>query len=135
MGVLYRILPKVGPLKPLSFKAPTPKAEALYATSFKDARARYAAALGAVRRGSLDLSNVNFDIGRTSPHGMYSLADKTYADLLERLAKQKFAGIPPALRRNITAYYAGGGKPIDAKERKRAERVENHLVEMQAAAR
>ena len=31
LGVLYRILPKVGPLKPLSFKAPTPEAAELFA--------------------------------------------------------------------------------------------------------
>jgi Zinc dependent phospholipase C len=135
VGVFYRILPKVGPLKPLSFKAPTPGAQTLFERSFKDTRARYAAALAAVRRQALDLPNVNFDIGRPGAHGTYALADKTYADLLERYAERKFAGMPPALRRNITAYYAGGlNNSADSKERRRAERVERHLVEMRASA-
>ena len=42
-GVLYRILPKIGPLKPLSFKAPNAEAAALFAQSFRDATARFRA--------------------------------------------------------------------------------------------
>jgi len=135
VGVLYRILPKVGPLKPLKFKSPTPDAERLFMASFRDARARYASTLAAVGRRSLDLANLNFDIGQPSAHGTYSLADKTYADLLGRLAQQKFASVPPALRRDITAYYAKGRESNDSKERRRAERIEKQLVELQAAAR
>src|SRR5262245_11173116 len=33
VGTFYRVVPKIGPLKPLKFKLPTPDAEALFATS------------------------------------------------------------------------------------------------------
>ena len=86
---LYRLLPKIGPLKPLSFKAPTPEAERLFADSFKDTRARYARALDELRAGHLQLPNTNFDTGRPAKRGEYSLADKTYDELDKRLARAK----------------------------------------------
>jgi Zinc dependent phospholipase C len=45
IAFIYRILPKIGPLKPLSFKAPTLEAEKLFTNSLRDTRARYTAAL------------------------------------------------------------------------------------------
>jgi zinc dependent phospholipase C len=86
---VYRLLPKIGPLKPLSFKAPTPEAEALFVDSFRDARARYARALEAVRAGRLDLPNTNFDTGRPARPGEYSLADETVAELQKRLRQRQ----------------------------------------------
>jgi len=136
VGVFYRLLPKVGPLRPLQFKTPTPEAQALFEASFKDARARYGQALAQVGRRSLDLANVNFDIGRSSAHGAYKLADDTYAELLDRLARRKFAGVPQALSRDIAAYYARTADPsAGSKERRRADRIAKQLVEMRAAAR
>jgi Zinc dependent phospholipase C len=136
MGAFYRVLPKVGPLRPLRFRTPTPEAQTLFEASFKDARGRYAQALEEVRRRSLNLANLNFDVGRQTVHGSYKLADDTYAELLDRLARRKFAGVPQALRRNIAAYYARiADPPAGSKERRRAERIERQLVEMQAAAR
>jgi hypothetical protein len=136
VGAFYRVVPKIGPLKPLKFKLPTAEAEALFAASFKDAQARYAAALAAVGHRSFDLANVNFDIGRTNVHGGYSLADETYADLLSRLARQRFRGVPTALRRDIAAYYSQtvvADRP--SKASRRTERIEKQLVELQAASR
>src|SRR4029078_12317529 len=45
VAFLYRLVPKIGPLKPLSFKTPTPEAERLFAESFKDTRARFGSSL------------------------------------------------------------------------------------------
>src|SRR5581483_8805433 len=61
LAFLYRLLPKIGPLRPLSFKTPTPQAEALFEQSFRDTRARYARALEAVGEHRLDLPNTDFD--------------------------------------------------------------------------
>src|SRR5262249_14379036 len=33
LGILYRLVPKIGPLKPLSFTTPTPEAEELFTAS------------------------------------------------------------------------------------------------------
>jgi hypothetical protein len=53
LAFLYKLLPKVGPLRLLEFKAPTKEAEALFLASFKDTRERYRAALDALGRGRL----------------------------------------------------------------------------------
>ncbi len=133
--VFYKLLPKVGPLKPLTFKTPTPQAETLFAVSFKDVRARYAAALDAVARGRLDLPNTDFDTGKRSGYGEYPLADKTYAELLKRLSRQQFANIPTALRRNITAYYAATPtSTITRKEQQQRDKIQKHLAAMRVAA-
>jgi hypothetical protein len=129
LAFLAKLLPKIGPLRGLQFKAPTAEAEKLFLESFKGTRDRYAAALDALARGRLDLPNTDFDTGKPSAHGEYALADETYADLLHRLAGHRFAGIPDALRKNITAFYATAPLPtVSKKERKRAEEIRKDLA-------
>ena len=84
LGFIYRIVPKIGPLKPLSFKAPTPEAEKLFTDSLADTQSRYAAALSAAGGGRLNLANTNFDTGRPFTPGEYVLADETFAELMKR---------------------------------------------------
>ncbi len=131
LAFLYKLLPKIGPLRPLSFKAPTADAEAFFTASLKQTRTRYAAALEEVREGRLALTNTDFDTGKPSAFGEYSLSDDTYCELLRRLADRQFADVPAALRTNITSYYAGLDKAkMDRKERKRAQKIEKMLATM-----
>jgi hypothetical protein len=133
LALLYKVLPKVGPLSVLQFKAPTPAAEALFLGSINDTRGRYRAALDAVGAGRINLANTDFDTGKPSVHGEYALADDTYAELLHRLAKRKFAGIPDALRGNIIAFYAAApNRTASRKERKRAAEVREDLAALAA---
>jgi hypothetical protein len=129
---LYKLLPKVGPLKPLSFDAPTPQAEQLFRASLDHTRERYRAELVALRAGRLSLSNTDFDTGKPSAHGEYELADETYADLLERLADRRFVNVPDALARNVLAYYDAA--PDRVSSRKEAKRMK-HITERLAALR
>jgi hypothetical protein len=129
LGVLYKLLPKIGPLRPLKFEAPTPESERLFLASFQDTRERYQTSLQAVSRGRLSLPNTNFDTGKLSAHGEYALADDTYAELLDRLAGRQFAGVPPGLRKNIAAFYAAAPDRISGKkERKRIEKIRRQLT-------
>ncbi len=129
LAFLYRLLPKVGPLKPLQFKAPTKEAEALFLESFKTTRERFRSALDALGRGRLDLPNTDFDTGKPSAHGEYSLADETYAELLGRLTRHDAAAVPDALRQNINAFYAAApSRMSDRKERKRATKIREQLT-------
>jgi hypothetical protein len=105
LAFLYKLLPKIGPLKPLSFKAPTPETEAMFTRSFEDARQRYARALEAVRDRRLDLANTDFDTGRPSAPGEYQLADKTYRELRKRLEKKHYATASPALRADLDRFF------------------------------
>jgi Zinc dependent phospholipase C len=135
LGVLYRLLPKVGPLRPLSFKAPTPQTEALFLESLKETREQYRNDLAALSAGRLNLANTDFDTGKQSAHGEYELADETYAGLLDRLAGRKFADVPDALRNNINRYYGAPGTVagVSRKERQRADKIKQQLAALNAA--
>ncbi len=129
LAFLYKLLPKVGPLRPLKFQVPTKEAEALFLASFKDTRERYRAALDALGRGRLDLPNTDFDTGKPSAHGEYALADETYDELLHRLNDQHLAGVTSALKKNINAFYANASLPVSSrKERKRAATIKAELA-------
>ena len=129
LGVLYRMLPKVGPLKPLAFKAPTPEAAELFAQSFRDATARFRAEVNDLKDRKFEFRNTNFDTGQPSRFGDYSLADEAYGELLERLSDHKFQAMPVALTRNIVAFYGDGPGPSikDKKVRKRWTKAERAL--------
>jgi len=129
LAFLYKLLPKIGPLKGLQFKAPTPEAEALFLESLRDTRDRYRRGLEAVGAGRLDLINSDFDTGKPSAHGEYPLADETSAELLHRLAERQFAGVPDDLRRNLVAFFAAApNRTASRKERKQLERVRRELT-------
>ena len=133
LALLYKLLPKVGPLGGLKFEAPTPAAEALFLASLEDTRGRYRAGLAAAGAGRLDLANTDFDTGQPSAHGEYALADDTYAELLHRHADRKFAGVTAALRRNISAFYAAAPHRVaDRKEQKRLEKIREELAALAA---
>ena len=133
LALLYKVLPKVGPLRKLEFKAPTKEAEALFLESFKGTRERYRAALDTLARGPLDLPNTDFDTGKPSAHGEYTLADDTYAELLHRLTGHRLATVPDELRQNINAFYAAAPNTFSSrKERKRAAKIKEQLALLNA---
>ena len=107
---VFRIIPKVGPLRALAFRVPTPEAEKLFLASFDQTIDRYRSLLKAVDRGGLALTNQNFDLGRLSHHGEYWLADETYAKLLEQFADSPDQ-ISSDLRANIFNFYDGSSGP------------------------
>ena len=102
---MFKLLPKFGPFRPLAFKAPTPETEHLFLESLDRTRDDFRASLSASRQDALRLPNKNLDTGANTALGEYSLADRTYEQLLEKLADRKFVGVPPALARNIAAYF------------------------------
>ena len=120
LAFVIRILPKVGPLSALSFRMPTPDAEKLFMASFIEALHDYQQYGAQVRaNGHPDLVNDNFDTGTVTGPGEYPLADKTYADLLDRLAKDKFAQVSPELRADILRYFNDPGAPFAIKKNKK----------------
>jgi hypothetical protein len=126
----------VGPLKPLAFKAPTPEAAELFAQSFRDATAKFRAEVNDLKDRKFEIANANFDTGRPSRFGDYSLADDTYGELLVRLSDQKFQDTPVALTRNVVTFYGDGPGPSvqDKKVRKRWAKVERTLQDLRAAS-
>ncbi|MGH9782355.1 MAG: zinc dependent phospholipase C family protein, partial [Candidatus Acidiferrales bacterium] len=120
LSFLLRIIPKIGPLRTLSFHAPTPEAGQLFMTSFNATIKDYAAAIHQKEAtGEPQIQNDNFDTGTVTSPGDYPLADSTYAELLDRLAKNHFQQISPELRRDILAYYSNLNAPFATRKHKK----------------
>jgi hypothetical protein len=112
---LFRLIPKVGPFKALSFKMPSPATETLYMTGVNSTMEQYGANLRDLKAAKLLLENKDFDTGKQTIAGEYTLTDETYAKLLGKLADRKFVDMTPALRENILAFYEGVKVPVFAK--------------------
>lgn len=106
VALLIRILPKVGPLKALTFKDPGPKGEELFIRSFDTVLVHYNNALNLLHSGKLNLQDVDYDTGKPTLIGEYSLADKTYAKLVEHLEETKFNNLTQSLKQNIVNFYS-----------------------------
>jgi zinc dependent phospholipase C len=105
LAFVVKILPKIGPLRPLAFEPLNADAEHLFIESGRLATARYVALLRAQRSGPSTLSNTDFDTGRPPVLGENALTDTTYADLLHKLTHDHDAAPSAALRRHITAFF------------------------------
>jgi hypothetical protein len=102
---IYKLIPKIGPFRTLKFSVPTPEAERLFLESFTSTREHFKQSLDALSAGRLNLANTDFDTGKPSKRGEYSMADETYDELLGKLADHKFSGVSESLRLNLVAYY------------------------------
>ena len=127
---VIRVLPKIGPLRALAFKAPTPEAERLFGESFKAGRERYRGRLEAIRENRLNLVNADFDTGEPTRRGEYTLADETYDELLDRLTSKTPLVVPDAMRTDILRFYGtvDASKARDKKERKKLEKIVKELA-------
>jgi hypothetical protein len=99
-------MPKVGPLKGMDFKNPTPQTESMYFASINLTVDQYRSFLQAVRTKSLRLPNDDLDTGNPTAPGEYPLTDETYATLLSQLADHKFDLTSTELRENILHFYS-----------------------------
>jgi hypothetical protein len=133
LSVLLRYIPKVGPFKGLGFNNPTPQTEDLYIKSINATVDQYRAYLEEVRAGKLVLPNCDLDDGERTKAAEYTLADETYANLLAKLAAQKFDGTSPQLRANILDFYSDLSLPIETrKDPARWQGVLTDLSELKA---
>jgi hypothetical protein len=116
LAFLFQIVPKIGPFRAFSFKAPTRETELLFMKSFDTTFERYHALLEELKSNQLRLANENLDIGKPVSAGAYNLADNAYALLLDKLAAKHFADVTPQLRDDILGYYADLNRPISTKK-------------------
>ena len=129
-----KLIPKVGPLKALSLRMPTPQAEAMFRDSFDKALDQYRHLLDDQAGGHLNLRDRNFDTGAPTKPGAYFMADRAYARLVDDLAKNRFQSISPDVKSNILAYYQDPAAPIVTKKsRKDWERLNTELSELRDA--
>lgn len=117
LAFLVRIIPKIGPLKVLQLKTPTPQTERMFEASFNATLDRYRGMLNQVANGQLQLPNDNFDTGDATAPGKYRMNDQAHAELLDRLAKQNFSGASPEMRAELLEFFGNSGDPDSIKRK------------------
>jgi hypothetical protein len=134
LASLYRILPKVGPLKILTFRTPTPETEKLFEASFNATLDHYRGFLTGLKEGPIDLPNDNIDVGQSTPRGKYRLYDQTCEQLLEKLAANGFASASPELRADLVRFFAEPPGVEDSRLKKKdRDRLEATLKQLRAS--
>jgi len=134
MAVIFKIIPKIGPFKAIAFKMPNPNTETLYLKSVNDTVEQYRAELRNLKTGKLQLANMDFDTGKPTSPGEYRLTDETYAKLLDKLTKTKFADLKPDVRQNILTFYQNPSAPnYIKKKREKWSKVQQQLEELKTA--
>jgi len=118
---LIKILPKIGPLKPLKFKAPSAEVEKLYVGSFDTVEAHYSKTLERLHSQNISLADKDFDTGKDSKPGEYKLTDQTYCDWLIALKKNNFQSVNNSVKQNITDFLNNGVALSEQKEDKKED--------------
>lgn len=135
LAYFLKILPKKGPFRAVAFKIPTTQTEDMYIKSVDKTVENYSSLLSEIHDHTLPpLPNTDCDTGRPTRPAEYTLADKTYEKLLDKLAQHKFEHVTPELRQNILSYYSDLNAPIHTKKNKKAwERTVAELDKLKLA--
>lgn len=134
LALLFRLLPKIGPLRVLQLRLPTPQTEKMFEESFNTTLDHYRALLTEEAAGRLELINDNFDTGGLTGPGKYRMNDDAHAKLLDKLAEQKFAGATPEMREELLGFFSGTAAPNTTKRGAKAwAKVQAQLEQLKAA--
>jgi hypothetical protein len=109
---LIRILPKIGPLRALSYSPPTPQTAKMFEDSFDQTLTEYRRLLAGQAAGSLQLENRDFDTGKLTAPAEYSLADNTYAKLVRTVEEKHPDAVDPKLREDLLGFYRNPDLPF-----------------------
>jgi hypothetical protein len=115
LAFLIRILPKVGPLRALAFKPPTPATDKLFQASFNRTMEQYRGLLQDYSQNQLRLVNRDFDTGAVTKPTEYRMADNAYAKLAVRLTQHEDTIVDPSLRDDVLAYFKDLDLPFEMK--------------------
>lgn len=136
LAFFLKIIPKVGPFRALQFKIPTTQTEDMYIKSVNLTVEDFQTTLRQVNAQAVLLENRDCDTGKETTPGEYRLSDKTYAQLLDKLADHNFDQVSPELRANILGYYADPAwrqiSPQDKKDKEDFAKIEKDLERLKA---
>jgi hypothetical protein len=133
LAFLYLLIPKIGPLKVLEFRTPTPETQRMFEASFNATLDRYRKLIRELEAGQLELPNDNFDVGEATGPGKYRLNDDAHAELLDRLAEKKFSGISAEVREELIHFFAEPDLPYATKRNAKAwARVQAELEQLKS---
>jgi hypothetical protein len=135
LAFLVRILPKIGPLRVLQLKTPTPATERLFEASFNASLDNFRQLLAEARNGRVNLPNNNFDTGEKTEPGKYRLTDITHAKLLDALAKQNFSDASPEIRAELLEFFGHPEAPYATKRKpKEWAKTQREIEQLQHAS-
>ncbi len=135
LAFLFKLVPKVGPFKAVAFQTPTTQTEDMYFKSVNDTVDNYRMYLREARSKSLALPNRDFDTGKKTMAGEYEMTDRTYADLLHRLANNKFDKLTPEVRDEILSFFSASTAPLSIrKDKTRMKRLSTEIPALRAQA-
>lgn len=117
LAALLKLIPPIGALEDLRLKIPTPPVEQMFMASFNAAVNQYGGAIDAANQKNLVLPNKNYDTGGFTAAGIYRLNDDTHAFWLRKLAEKKFAGVTPAIKRELVDFYRDLNAPNHTKDK------------------
>ncbi len=131
LAFILRFMPKIGPLKALKLKTPTPETEKMFEASFNATLKSYRDLMKETGDGKLDLPNDNFDTGVISGPGKYRLNDETRAKLLGDLAQNHFTGISAPVRTDLLDFFGHPDAPYSIRRDPKAwAKVQEEIEEL-----
>lgn len=134
LAFLYKLVPKIGPLKILQFRTPTPQTEHMFEVSFNATLSRYRRLLTETGQGTLQLENDNFDVGASTGPGRYRMNDEAHATLLDKLAETNFASLTSEAKAELLRFFADPDAPYATKRKTKAwAKVRAELLQLQTA--
>jgi hypothetical protein len=123
LGIVVRLIPKIGVLRILAIEPPSSQTEDLFVKSLDTAVTQFReflTELSYTPQGELTLANRDLDTGAKVRPGAYRLTDQTYAQLLQKVTEARGPPIPYGLRQDILDYYADPEAPISTKKNRQA---------------
>ena len=132
VAYIIRVLPKIGPLRPLAFRPPTPEAEELFYKSFNLTVDNYSTMLNRMRQHEPDLHNLQLDTGKPTEPGAYALTDETYAALLGQLSRSGYRHVTPALKSDILKFYRHTRTSPQTEKPEDWEEIQQYLAKLEA---
>jgi len=134
LAFLYKLIPKIGPLKILQFRTPTPETEHMFEASFNATLSRYRKLLAATGDGTLQLENDNFDVGESTGPGKYRMNDEAHAKLLHELTETNFTNLTSEAKAELLHFYADPDAPYDTRRHAGAwAKVQTELQQLRTA--
>jgi hypothetical protein len=120
LAFFLKIVPKVGPFKAVNFKIPTQQTEDMYIKSVNGTIDDCDGLMRDVRARKLDLANTDYDTGKPTKPGEYSLSDNTYARLVDELSTKTETGPDHDLRTDLLNFYSDPNAPLATRKNAKA---------------
>jgi hypothetical protein len=105
LAFFIRVLPKVGPLRALGFKTPTPETARLFEQSFDRTIELYRSLLSQVDEPDFSLDSRDFDTGQPTRPSEYKLADDAYAKLAIKLSDKEPAKVDRKVLDSVLVFF------------------------------